>query len=116
MMHDQHNNFSRQAKAHDSFIETNLEEEKHAAREAAIENKSIEIFREILSDPAMMAEVLTEMEWNDAYRSFAQSLCDVLRGDIEGWAYNYLRDLRDKSTECLMDYAVKQAESLHEGL
>ena len=115
-MNNQHDNFSRQARAHDSYIETNLKEEKAAAREAAIENKSIEIFREILSDPAMMAEALSEMEWNDEYQAFSQSLCDILRGDIDGWAYNYVRDLRDKAAGCLMDYATKQAESWFEEL
>ena len=117
-MNNQHDNFSRQAKAHDSWLSTNLEEEKAAARESAIENKSIEIYGEILSDPAMMAEALRETQCNDEYQyqAFVQSLCDVLRGDIEGWAYNYTRDLREKAGECFMDYAVKQAESWFEEL
>ena len=115
-MNDQHDNFSRQAKAHDQWISTDMDEEKAAARDTAIENKAIQIHREILSDPAMMAEALSEMQWNDAYMTFAQSLCDCLRGDIDEWANNYVHDLRDKAGECLMDYATKQAESWHGGL
>ena len=115
-MHDQHDNYTRQAKAHDSFISTNLDEEKAAARESAIENKSIELFREILSDSEMMAEALAEMEWNDEHQDFMESLCNALRGDTENWANNYIYDLRDKAAGCLMDYATKQAESWFEEL
>ena len=101
---------------YDNWISTNLEDEKAAARENAIENKSIEIYKEILSDPAMMTEALSEMEWNDEYQAFAQSLCDILRGDVDDWAYNYVHDLRDKAGECLMDYATAQAEKWFESL
>ena len=115
-MNDQHDNISRQAKAHDSFIETNLKEEKHAAREAAIENKSAKIYKEILSDPAMMAEALQEAQWNDEYIEFVQSLCGALRGDTENWANNYVHDLRDKAGEFLMDRAKILAEYWFESL
>ena len=109
-------NYVRAARAYDKWLQTDTDAEEAHARDIAIENKAIEIYRDILSYPEMMAEALAEMKWNDEYRMFAQSLCDILRGEIEEWANNYVYDLRDKAGECLMDYATKQAESLYEEL
>ena len=109
-------NYVRAARAYDKWLQTDTDAEEAHARDIAIENKAIQIHREILSDPEMMTEALAEMEWNDEYQAFTQSLCDILRGEIDGWAYNYIHDLRDKAGECLMDYAAKQAESWFEGL
>ena len=102
-------NHGRAARSYDAWVSTDLEAEKAAARETAIENKAIEIYRGILSDPEMMAEAPAEIEWDSKYSAFANSLCDTLRAETQEWAYNYIHDLRETSSAMLMDYASKLA-------
>ncbi len=109
-------NTGRAARAYDNWLQTDLEEEKAAARETAIEDKAIELYSEILSDPEMMAEALKEIEWDSKYRAFANSLCDTLRAETQNWAYNYIHDLRETSSAMLTDYADTLAADWYEGL
>ena len=109
-------NTGRAARAYDNWISTDLEAEKAAARETAIEDKSIELYREMLDSPEDLAEALQEAEWDQRWQQFAAALGNALRNEAPSFDIQYLSRIKNPLEELLMDYSTKLAESWYEEL
>ena len=100
---------------YDQWLSTNLEEEREVARETAIEDKAIELYKELLDSPEDLAEALQEA-YSEEWKWFAKALGDAIRNETPQWDIQYLAKIKSTASELLMDASMKNAESWYEGL
>jgi hypothetical protein len=110
-----HDNFARLEKCYDSWLTENLELEKAHAKETAIENKTLDLYQEMLDDPELLAEALQE-SYSEDWAKFAAALGNAIRRETPAFDVQYLKKITDTGSELLIDYCSKQAQSWWEGL
>ena len=109
-------NTGRAARAYDNWLQTDTDMEEAHARDIAIEEKAIKLYREMLDSPEDMAEALQESKWDQRWQQFAEALGDALRNETPSFDIQYLSKIKVPLEELLIDYSTKQAESWYEGL
>ena len=109
-------NTGRVDRAYDNWLQTNPADERAAEKESAIEDKAIEIYREILDSPSFIEEAIQESDNAQLWSQFATNLGEAIRNEIPAYDIQYLTHIKSALNDLLMDYATKQAESWHEEL